>query len=126
LACAKSYPVASRPVIYLEAAYYTARYRADAAAARAYLEQSKGGLLVKPHSEMLAEAAVLLAERNHVLALDRARGALASIQRSGDTQAAQVQLQALHEIVTLCETAATPTEAEGERREGSNMDGIGP
>jgi hypothetical protein len=122
LAAAKAYPAASRPVIYLEAAYFTARYRADAATARAYLEQSKGGFLVKPYSELLAEAAVLLAEGNHATAINRAREALESIRGSGDAQNALSQLRILNEIVALCEAAMSSPEAEVGRKgeEGSS------
>jgi hypothetical protein len=61
LANLSAFNSALRPSVLIEAAYFTARHRNDAAAARALLEQARGGL-VEPYTRARAEAAVLLAE----------------------------------------------------------------
>jgi hypothetical protein len=100
------YPTASRPVLFLEAAYFTARHRGDAAGARTFLKQSKGGMLVQRWAELRAEAAVLLAEGNRDAARLRAQEGLAAIRRMGDADTGSENADWLREIVTLCDSAA--------------------
>jgi hypothetical protein len=114
LAAAEKYPVGSRPAIYLEAAYFTARYRGDAAAARAFLKDSKGGFLVKPYSELRAEAAVLLAEGNTEAVQQRAQEGLAAIRRLGDMDIAREETDWLQELIDLSAAGQGLTEAAAE------------
>jgi acyl-CoA thioesterase FadM len=51
-----------RPALLIEAAYFTARHRGDAVAARAYLQESKSSSVVEAYTRRRAEAAVLHAE----------------------------------------------------------------
>lgn len=53
---------ATRPMLLAEAAYFSARHRGDAAAARALLEQTRGSPAVEAYTRRRAEAAVLRAE----------------------------------------------------------------
>jgi hypothetical protein len=112
LAAADRYSDVSRPVVYLEAAYYTALHRGDAATARRYLGQSKPSLLVRRYSELLAESAILLAEANYAAALNRAREAVKAIECSGDAKRAESQILTLNQIVARCEAALSSAEAE--------------
>jgi len=86
-----------RPAVLLEAAYFTARYRQEAAGARALLDQARGGT-VEAHSRLRAEAAVLWAEGRRDEAADQARAGLAAASKSwdkGGTTAEQDWLRAL-------------------------------
>jgi hypothetical protein len=54
-------PSIARPNFLLEAAYFEARYHAEAGTARRWLEQARGGI-VERATRLRVEAAVLLAE----------------------------------------------------------------
>ena len=83
--------------------------------------------MVKPYSELLAEAVVLLAEGNHTDAINRAREALEAIQRSGDAQIAHDQIRDLHAIVNHCNAALSSPKviAESVGEAASNADHTG-
>jgi hypothetical protein len=62
LACADQLPAAARGSLMLAAATFYALHDSDAAAARAYLDRARRGLLPAAHQRQVAEAAVRLAE----------------------------------------------------------------
>jgi hypothetical protein len=78
------FPAGVKQNVALEAAYFVAAHRNDAAAACAWLNQSKGGLLIEAHSRGRAEAAVLLAEGKLDQARRAAEQALAAIPKAFD------------------------------------------
>jgi hypothetical protein len=57
-------PSMSLPALLLQAAYFEAVHEQNPVSARRYLTSAGPGVLVSPHEQPLAEAAVLLAERN--------------------------------------------------------------
>ncbi len=87
----------------LEAAYFEARYGRDAAVARAWLDQSKSGLAVQPHTRLRAEAAVLLAEGRYAEACATAERGLALTARTSDPGLAQAEAEWLNEIIDQSE-----------------------
>lgn len=95
---AQSFPESARPMIFAEAAYFTARYRQDAAAARALLEQAQGNIIEK-HSRLRAEAAVLLAEGKPVESAEKARAALLEVNKSWDKGGAAAEKDWLMELL---------------------------
>lgn len=95
---AQGFPESARPMIFAEAAYFTARYRQDAAAARALLEQAQGSVIEK-HSRLRAEAAVLLAEGKPVESAEKARAALLEVNKSWDKGGAAAEKDWLMELL---------------------------
>jgi hypothetical protein len=79
----QGFPESARPMIFAEAAYFTARHQQDAAAARLLLEQAQGDH-IEPHSRLRAEAAVLLAEGKLVESAEKARLGLLEADKSWD------------------------------------------
>jgi len=100
LVCQK-FPQPQRAPFFLEAAYFEARHGGNAAAARAWLDQAKGGLIVESHTRLRAKAAVLLAEGHPKAARDHAKQGLATIGRTFDLGGAKTERDFLEEIVTL-------------------------
>jgi len=72
-------PPSLRPVIYAEAAYYTAAYRGDARAARALLERATQSPVLDAHTRRRAEIAVLLAGEDPAAGRERLRELLADL-----------------------------------------------
>jgi len=72
-------PRSLRPVIYAEAAYYTAAYRGDAGAARALLERATQSPVLDSHTRRRAEIAVLLAGEDPAAGRERLRELLADL-----------------------------------------------
>lgn len=85
-----------RPPIFAEAAYFTARHRQDAKAARLSLKQAQGGLTEK-HTRLRAEAAVLLAEGKFVESAEKARAGQAQAGKSWDKGGAAAEKDWLRE-----------------------------
>jgi hypothetical protein len=107
LAGRQKLPAISRPALFLEAAYFTARHSGDAIAARAFLAQGKGGAIIEPCTRLRAEAAVLLAEGDRIAAQQRATEAFAAIDCRRDSLGASVEADWLREILAL--SAADPS-----------------
>jgi hypothetical protein len=84
LALKAQLPVAFVPALLMEAAYYTALYRGDAATARAYLEQAKSGRDNSRVTWLRAEAAVLKAEGDAESARMRVSEALEVLAAAGE------------------------------------------
>jgi hypothetical protein len=82
-----------RPSIAAEIAYFQARFRGDAATARARLDQAQGGFLER-HDRLRAEAAVLLAEHRVAEARQRAFEALAALPEASVTDAGSAIMHA--------------------------------
>jgi hypothetical protein len=101
LAAQDQLPAASRPALFLEAAYFTARHREDAAGARAFLAQAKGSALIEPYTRRRSEAAVLLAEGDQEGARQRATEGLAALERSPDAPGTLVEADWLRDIRSL-------------------------
>jgi hypothetical protein len=99
LSALEKHPRLFRPAVCLAAAYFTARYRGDAAKAREYLRESKGVVLVEPYARLRTEAAILFAEQNWAAARARATEALAAIE-SGPPGAA-VEAEWLRGVIAL-------------------------
>jgi hypothetical protein len=91
------FPDGVRQGLALEIAYFHARYRGDAALARQWLEQGKGGV-VDASLRALAEAALALRERRPDDALRFIHAGRAQLPRSLDTGAAHRILDALAEL----------------------------
>jgi hypothetical protein len=109
LAAREKYPVVSRPGLYREAAYFIARHRGDAQAARAFLKESTGGLVVRRYNVLRAEAAVLLAEGNYKASLQRASEGLATLRRPDGTYPISDAVDLLQEIASLAANGLAPT-----------------
>jgi hypothetical protein len=76
-------PAAVRPVLWTEAAYVTAAYENDPAAAREYLERAKGKrALVEDYQRSRAEAAILLAEGDAAGAFQAAERGLEELEKA--------------------------------------------
>ncbi len=90
-------PETFRPALAVEAAYYEAWCRGNAARARELLGNAQGGM-VEPHIRARAEAAVLFAEDRYGEAADMARSGLAVTRRSMDRGGAIAEHDWLQEI----------------------------
>jgi len=99
---ANGFPEAARPMIFAEAAYFTAHHRQEATAARQFLASAFGGL-VESYTRLRAEAAVLLAEGRFAEAADRARAGLAQVSKSWDKGGAASETEWLTDILTQAE-----------------------
>ncbi|HEX2188091.1 MAG TPA: hypothetical protein VHG51_04300 [Longimicrobiaceae bacterium] len=91
-------PPVARPGLLLQAAWFAAVHDGDAARARALFGRAGAGLMVPPHSRLLAEAAVLLAEGDAARAaglLDRAE---AQLDRALDRGGAAVDRERIREL----------------------------
>jgi hypothetical protein len=99
LALASALPPTVRPLLALEAAWFEAAVRGDAAAGRRWLAAAGEGVLVPPHSRQRALAAVLAGEGAH----DEARAAAATARRlladELDAGAARAQIDWLDRLV---------------------------
>jgi hypothetical protein len=115
LAAREKYPVVSRPALYREAAYFFARHRGDAPAARAFLKESTGGLMVRRHNVLRAEAAVLLAEGNYEASLQRASEGLATLLRPDGAYPNSDGVDLLQEIASLAANGLAPIGVTAER-----------
>jgi len=71
------YPEPFRPALCLEGAWFEGVIRKRPGAARAWLDQSSGGVMVEPQSRLRSEAAVLYSEGHGAAALSKANEALA-------------------------------------------------
>jgi hypothetical protein len=81
LAHREAYPEPFRPALCLEGAWFEGTVRKRPAEARAWLDQSNGGLIVEPHSRLRAEASVLLAEGRLPEARSKVDEALSMLDR---------------------------------------------
>lgn len=97
LARATDLPGLMQPGLSLEAAYFAATHRQDAAAARQWFAQGKGGM-VDPHNRLRAEAAVLLVEGDHAAARAKAEEGLRLIHRASEPGSAVMEVDALQKI----------------------------
>jgi hypothetical protein len=85
---------ALRASIAAEIAYFQARFRGDAATARARLDQAQGCFFLERHERLRAEAAVLLAEHRVAEARERALEALAALPEASVTEAGSAIMHA--------------------------------
>ncbi len=92
-----AYPRALQGSLFLEAAFFTARYENDASAARAFLGQAKGGFEEK-QTRARAEAATLLVENRIPEAIQRAGEGLALLPKAMDAGTALLEKDWLEEI----------------------------
>lgn len=95
---ADGFPEAVRPMLYAEAAYFTAHHRQDAVAARHLLQSASGGM-TEAHTRLRAEAAVLLAEGRFVESAEKARAGLAQAEKSWDKGGAAAEKEWLAELL---------------------------
>lgn len=98
-------PPQMRSLGLVEAAYFTARRRGDAAGARALLEQAGPGFMDEPHERRRAEAAVLLAEGRFAGALETVHAGLEAARRARFPGAAQADLDWLDDLARRAQHA---------------------
>jgi hypothetical protein len=98
IAARESLPPAYQPHILLEAAYFQARCLGNGAMGRYWLEQVQGGFLVNPHTQLRAQAAVLLAEGQDRAAQDVVAQGLAALDRVQPTGLVEAEADWLREI----------------------------
>lgn len=98
-------PETVRPMIFAEAAYFTARHRQNASTARQLLPSASGGML-EAQTRLRAEAAVLLAEGRFVESAEKARAGLAHVHKSWDKGGALAEQDWLAEILHRAEAQA--------------------
>lgn len=82
LANLSSCPSVLRPAVLAEAAYFTARHRGEAVAARGYLDQLGAARGIEAYTRRRAEAAVLHAEGQHAEARAAAEAGLKALVRA--------------------------------------------
>jgi hypothetical protein len=91
-------PPQMRSLGLVEAAYFAASHRGDAAGARALLEQAGPGFMEEDHERLRAEAAILLAEGRFDGALEKAEAGLQAARRSRFPGAARADLDWLEDL----------------------------
>ena len=85
----------------LEAAFFTAAYRGDAAGARAWLARAGGvTVLLEPHARWCAEAAIFAAEGNAARAVSAAARAEEELAGALDVGSAQARTEALRALLS--------------------------
>ena len=94
----QGYQVEFRPALMLEAAFFEARHRRNAAAARAWLEQARGGPAERC-TRSRAEAAILWAEGCYAEAAAQAEAGLAAIPQSAAHAGATLEREWLNFIL---------------------------
>jgi hypothetical protein len=99
-----------RPSLLAEGAYFLARHRGEAEAARAYLEQVGAATIVEPHDRKRAEAAVLLAEGKPEEARAAVEAGLAALARARMGVAGELDAELLRELREACSLAAGAAE----------------
>jgi hypothetical protein len=92
-------PAAARPGIFVEAAYFTARYRGDASAARSFFDQGQSKF-VPLHDRLRAEAATLLAEGRADEAQARATEGLTALKAAKESYMTELDEDWLRDIIT--------------------------
>lgn len=96
------FPPALQPAIRLEAAYFNAWHRGDAAAARMWLDQSAGGMLIERHTRSRVRAAVLLAEGQIAEARAEAQKGQEALRRLNPGPIGQFEADLLEAILRRC------------------------
>ncbi len=96
-------PETFRPALMVEAAFFEAWHRGNAAQARELLDGAQGGM-VEAHTRARAEAAVLFAEERFAEAADSARSGLAVTRRSMDRGGAIAEHDTLQTIKLQAES----------------------
>jgi hypothetical protein len=91
-------PPPAQPGVYVEAAYFTARYRDDATTARSFLNQSQSKGIPR-HDRLRAEAAVLLAEGQFEAAHARATEGLAALKTAKENYITEVDEEWLQDLI---------------------------
>lgn len=97
-----SFPPALQPTIRLEAAYFNAWHRGDAAAARMWLDQSAGGMFIEPYTRSRVRAAVLLAEGQTAEARAEAQKGEVSLRRLNPGPIGLFEADLLEAILRRC------------------------
>jgi hypothetical protein len=97
-----------RPIVWLEAAYFLARYRQDVAGACAHLERTRGAALIETYSRHRAEAAVHYAEGDFAATRASAEMGLAALGKARIGAAGNDEAHMLAELQSL---AASPGSA---------------
>jgi hypothetical protein len=90
VAAAEILPKQARPGLMLQAALFAARVDRDAERARAFLDQSSGGVMTQAHSRPLVEAAIAWAAGDRAVAAERLDVAEAGLARATDPGTARV------------------------------------
>lgn len=104
----EQYPLHNRAVIYLEAAFYEAFYRADPEAARGWLERAGDGLLLESYSRLIVEAAIHLAEGAFGWALVTAQTAEAALPTASDSGMMQSARDLVERLIQKAEAHERP------------------
>jgi hypothetical protein len=94
----RGYQADFRPALLLEAAFFLARHRRDVVAARARLEQARGGHAER-YTRLRAEAAILWAEGRYAEAAAKAEAGLAAIPRAAAHGNAVLESEWLNSIL---------------------------
>ena len=96
---ADAIPEMVRSQMLLEAAFFQAYFRHDAAAARAFFSEAKPEKVLEKHLPARAEAAILLAEGENEAAKERARRSLEALAGSFSPGTAKLEKEWLEEII---------------------------
>jgi hypothetical protein len=102
LAQRDGYPEASRAALFVEGAYFDARFNADVLSARYWLALSRDGT-VEEHTRLRAETAVAFASGKISEALSLAKGALAAVPESKDLGGRQAEQFWIEDLIELCQ-----------------------
>lgn len=100
LADVDALPALMRPAIFVEAAYFFARFRRDAAAARAWLKRAPDNQFVEKLARLRAETAVLLAEGKEAQAQQVLETAVSLANSAAPTSSLLAEKAWLHELET--------------------------
>jgi hypothetical protein len=102
LAGAHAVPQGYLAILYLEKAWFEARYHNQAAVARDYFSREKIGVIVPKSLVLRAEAAIALAEGNHALAATKIQEAIDELPKLMDRGAAIAEKESLEEMRARC------------------------
>ena len=101
LAQFEGYPIDSRAALFLEGAYFTARYEDDVPAAFGWLAESREGY-AEEQTRCRAEAALLLARGQFAEAKSQAKAGLKAIPNSKDLGGRMAEKEWLEDLLRQC------------------------